>query len=523
MNLGVNNGDIDVVIGGAGITGLIAARELIKEGFRVTVLEASNRIGGRIHSLDLGDRVVVVDSGAEYYQKDIHGYVVSELARYDLHSYEESSSIAWSFREGRCLSFGADNPFSIPESDEFEELCRQINKDAGRLSLKNGFNDLDEIGFDVSFIDYIQRFSPSMALREFFVSKISCIMRCACHLFSAIHFLRNVRLFGSIEKLLFSSFSRVSGGFEQLCQLIHQDIVNHGGQVYLNTPILKIEYNDQNVQVSSILRKFSCRRCLLCIPMTRLSVLLSSPSFTPRFIRGLQSCSAGSHCRDISHGFAFIQGISSIDQIYTESPVLHSEVVTRGPQYRYLQSPKVNKLIQEGSLTFVDYTILSSSTARQSLEIDYQAEQFWGILSLNTDFSNFQSLDILVNSLRRHHPTVDGVSWAIVEDFRNQKWIGEGMFCLRVGCSRSYAELCAQSQCPHLEIHFMDTIDNIFHESSDHRHCPVLIGGADFCQYGWTGWVDGGIQNGMEMSKKIARLLRPIPLSKNFAKFKKNG
>jgi len=72
MNLGVNNGDIDVVIGGAGITGLIAARELIKEGFRVTVLEASNRIGGRIHSLDLGDGVVVVDSGAEYYQKDVH-------------------------------------------------------------------------------------------------------------------------------------------------------------------------------------------------------------------------------------------------------------------------------------------------------------------------------------------------------------------------------------------------------------------------------------------------------------------
>jgi len=133
-------------------------------------------------------------------------------------------------------------------------------------------------------------------------------------------------------------------------------------------------------------------------------------------------------------------------------------------------------------MTFVDYTILSSSTSRQSLEIDYQAEQFWGILSLNTVFSNFQSLDMLVNSLRRHHPTVDGVSWAIVEDFRNQKWIGEGMFCLRVGCSRSYAELCAQSQCPHLEIHFMDTIDNIFHESSDHRDCPVLIGGADFCR-----------------------------------------
>lgn len=48
-----------VVIIGAGIAGLAAASDLGKAGFAdVTILEASNRVGGRIWSIDLGEREV---------------------------------------------------------------------------------------------------------------------------------------------------------------------------------------------------------------------------------------------------------------------------------------------------------------------------------------------------------------------------------------------------------------------------------------------------------------------------------
>ena len=51
-----------VVIIGGGIAGLTAAYELQKAGVRYTVLEASNRVGGRVESVRHGDEIVENDS-----------------------------------------------------------------------------------------------------------------------------------------------------------------------------------------------------------------------------------------------------------------------------------------------------------------------------------------------------------------------------------------------------------------------------------------------------------------------------
>ena len=40
--------EVDVVVVGAGLSGLVAARQLRKQGLRVQILEARNRTGGRM-------------------------------------------------------------------------------------------------------------------------------------------------------------------------------------------------------------------------------------------------------------------------------------------------------------------------------------------------------------------------------------------------------------------------------------------------------------------------------------------
>ncbi len=60
---------VDVIVIGAGAAGLAAARRLSAAGLRVTILEARDRVGGRIHTLRDPGSPVPIELGAEF----IHG------------------------------------------------------------------------------------------------------------------------------------------------------------------------------------------------------------------------------------------------------------------------------------------------------------------------------------------------------------------------------------------------------------------------------------------------------------------
>src|SRR5437667_3308776 len=59
----------DVIVIGAGVAGLAAAAELAESGFSAIVLEARERIGGRVYSLKDAQQQFPIELGAEF----IHG------------------------------------------------------------------------------------------------------------------------------------------------------------------------------------------------------------------------------------------------------------------------------------------------------------------------------------------------------------------------------------------------------------------------------------------------------------------
>ena len=59
----------DVIIIGAGAAGLLAGKLLVEQGKSVCLLEARNRIGGRIHTLPFNEWNNTAEAGAEF----IHG------------------------------------------------------------------------------------------------------------------------------------------------------------------------------------------------------------------------------------------------------------------------------------------------------------------------------------------------------------------------------------------------------------------------------------------------------------------
>ncbi|MFL2535958.1 MAG: NAD(P)-binding protein [Candidatus Azotimanducaceae bacterium] len=78
----------DILIIGAGLTGVCAGRTLSAAGFDVLIVEASSRIGGRTHSKKIENRIE--EQGAEYLHPDHHLRAMKALADHHLNICPET-------------------------------------------------------------------------------------------------------------------------------------------------------------------------------------------------------------------------------------------------------------------------------------------------------------------------------------------------------------------------------------------------------------------------------------------------
>lgn len=90
---------IDIIIIGAGAAGLSAARGLSKSGRSVVVLEARDRIGGRIHTLHDNNFSIPVEAGAEFIHGDLP--VTKALLKEAGIPFYKGEGAVWNVQNGR--------------------------------------------------------------------------------------------------------------------------------------------------------------------------------------------------------------------------------------------------------------------------------------------------------------------------------------------------------------------------------------------------------------------------------------
>ena len=110
------NDSFDVVIIGAGAAGLAAARKLQSSGHRTLVVEAQDRVGGRIFTRRLPGSTVPAELGAEF----IHGSpeVTLELLRQACIGVVDSGDVGVLFKDGRIS----------PQEDRYDRVHFLLSK-----------------------------------------------------------------------------------------------------------------------------------------------------------------------------------------------------------------------------------------------------------------------------------------------------------------------------------------------------------------------------------------------------------
>ncbi len=103
----------DVLILGAGVAGLVAAVEIASAGKQVSLLEARDRIGGRIFTLHTEEAGFPIELGAEF----VHGRP-PELLRLSQEAHIESQDISGRdacFRDGTLCPCPEHESFALPD------------------------------------------------------------------------------------------------------------------------------------------------------------------------------------------------------------------------------------------------------------------------------------------------------------------------------------------------------------------------------------------------------------------------
>jgi len=253
-----SSGGETILVIGAGISGIAAARELADKGFEVTILEARNRLGGRIHTYDLGGQAV--DLGAQWIHSS-RGNPISALADkfgiktvtpgYSAYTTYESSGQQLSLAEGGAL---------WAKVQSFVDLTEDLNE----RNLKRGKPDIS-MGQALKEVGLGRDTSPreTRILYSFLGSMIEA---------DEADDLENISLeyyWGEDEEDsdLDGPDLAFPNGYGQLAQELAK-----GLDIRLRQKVTKIAYDKSGVVVTTEREKFQASRAIVTLPLGVLKI-----------------------------------------------------------------------------------------------------------------------------------------------------------------------------------------------------------------------------------------------------------
>lgn len=270
MSTGAETRHAEVGIVGAGLAGLIAARQLVAAGVSVCVLEARDRVGGRTWTRPASDGTVL-DLGGQWIgptqQRMIR--LAAELGAETFKTWDTGNNIQYHHGERLVYSGPIPTADRLVAADIMEAMLA-LNMMAMQVPPEAPWEAPDAAAWDAqTFATWLDANVSSSGARQLLDLAIQAVFSAEPRDLSLLHVLFYTRSAGGLMDLV-----GVTGGAQETRFVTGaQTIANRlaealGDRVLLNAPVHTIAQDASGARIESDALTLTCDRVIITLPPT---------------------------------------------------------------------------------------------------------------------------------------------------------------------------------------------------------------------------------------------------------------
>ena len=270
----------DVLVIGAGLAGLTAARDLRDRGYGVTVLEARDRIGGRTYTRPFaGHEELVVEVGGAHLNLRGEVNMRREIERYGIAVYAHEDAVQdMRFVVNGQIRHGL--PVPAAQLSAIERAVIRLSNDARRLNpaVPLAAQPVDDL--DISIADYFRHLDLPSQAYDFVVGLVAGWIQAEPEHTTILHVLQAVLSCGGSP--LDTFVGTFGEGFVNGVNDLVNALAGESLDVRLGSPVSSISHGEEGVTVQTAAGEtYAAPACVVAVPAWTLGAITFDPAVGP--------------------------------------------------------------------------------------------------------------------------------------------------------------------------------------------------------------------------------------------------
>ena len=272
----------EVVIVGAGFAGLTAARELVRKGRKVVVLEARDRVGGRVKSAKLAGHSVDVGG---MWVGPTQTRVLDLIKEYGLHTrpqFEQGKDIS-EVSGTRTTADGEATGMDAETQAEYDRVVKELDRLSAKVPPEEPWNTPDAESIDKMTVqDWLDSMTHNKIVRGFLDASIRGIFVAEAYQMSLLYFLFYLRSGDNFEML-----NNYENGAQALLidETMHEIAVRMAGElkdsIVFENPVLAISQDANGVIAKSDKGIWRADYAIVAVPLPLSVRIAYEPPLSP--------------------------------------------------------------------------------------------------------------------------------------------------------------------------------------------------------------------------------------------------